>query len=175
MLLFSVLWVLFIVVKCKAESVPYTSPILPKRNNTNSLNFQGIEFYYETTLKVNFFQAHRLCKLYGMDLLYVDTFDENERLGIFATQIGYGHDHFWTSGNNLHDFQEWSWLSNGKLFRYTNWYPGEPNLGASGSDTNERCVEIRTLDKGGFSWNNVPCERLYYFICKKNKNSCVYK
>ena len=54
----------------------------------------------------------------------------------------------------------WAWLD-GSPMSYTDWYPGEPNF----SGNKEFCGHIWKMGK----WNDVNCDYLQGYVCKKLK------
>lgn len=81
-----------------------------------------------------------------------------------------GTGHFWTSGSNLGDKNQWVWLSTGNNIVFANWHPGEPNgLNADRVNVSENCIELRHA-KEGFTWNDLNCFAEFYFICESTSD-----
>ncbi|KAJ8977875.1 hypothetical protein NQ317_016145, partial [Molorchus minor] len=146
------------------DSTPFTSVVL-QRKRTNYLNFAGKTYYFGTVFRANFYRAMQFCRQQGMQLVSIQSKAENDRLGRFAEEIGEApHGHYWLSGTNLAEENQWIWLSTGNNFVYSNWHPGEPS-GTGSSNTSENCVEARHWGKG-FTWNDLRCNAELNFICE---------
>ncbi|KAJ8940569.1 hypothetical protein NQ318_012968 [Aromia moschata] len=141
-----------------------------KKDRPNYLTFAGKTYYFGTIFKANFFRAMQYCRQQGMQLVSIPNQAVNDRLGKFAEEIGSHNGHFWTSGTNLGDVDQWMWLSTGNNIVYTNWHTGEPTLKNSVNES-ENCVEARHFGKG-FTWNDLRCEIEAYFICESFENTC---
>ncbi|KAJ8979613.1 hypothetical protein NQ317_010516 [Molorchus minor] len=124
----------------------------------------GRRIIFGTVFRANFYRAMQFCRQQGMQLVSIQSKAENDRLGRFAEEIGAPHGHYWLSGTNLAEENQWIWLSTGNNFVYSNWHPGEPS-GTGSSNTSENCVEARHWGKG-FTWNDLRCNAELNFICE---------
>lgn len=80
--------------------------------------------------------------------------------------LGYGNDHFWTSGTDLADEGNFFWMANGKPITFTNWNAGEPNNFRYENGEEENCLELWNRDGKGLKWNDSPCSFETYFVCE---------
>ncbi|KAJ8940564.1 hypothetical protein NQ318_012963 [Aromia moschata] len=152
-----------------ANNDTVNSRLSKRSSSSNYLNFAGKTYYFGTVFRSNFYRAIQYCRQQGMQLVSIPTQAINDRLGKYIGEIGVGNGHFWTSGTNLADVNQWIWLSTGENFVYTNWHPGEPSYKNSDNVT-ENCVEARHFGKG-FTWNDLNCFWEAYFICEST-SSC---
>ncbi|CAG9860857.1 unnamed protein product [Phyllotreta striolata] len=123
-------------------------------------------YYIQSSFKANFLESFQFCKSNKMELLHIESKDENDFLSEQISKIG-GHledDFYWTSGTRMAGNIAWMWLSNGEQFSYTNWRPNQP------SDFNQICVAINAANNGkekwNYKWSDIECERKHYFVCK---------
>ncbi|XP_045479170.1 perlucin-like [Harmonia axyridis] len=120
----------------------------------------GRFYYFGTYFKANFFKAMQFCRDHGMNLLSIESDDENTRISDHLSKHAKGIDHFWTSGSDLGEEGKFVWLSTGKYLNYTNWSPPQPD----NSGKIENCLELWKIDR--YIWNDIPCTNQYNFICE---------
>lgn len=80
--------------------------------------------------------------------------------------VGFGNDHFWTSGTDLADEGNFFWMANGRPITFTNWNAGEPNNFRYENGEEENCMELWNRDGKGLKWNDSPCSFETYFVCE---------
>jgi Lectin C-type domain len=127
--------------------------------------------------------AKRECKLRGMELLSIETLEEQNAIleqlsknikkqhfiqhSIFPLIGGTFVENFWTSGNaEGYSKYEFHWDSTGRIYRqysqYRNWAAGQPD----GELSPENCIILSHVD--GFKWHDVGCQSDYLrYICEK--------
>eukprot|EP00494_Astrolonche_serrata_P029874 UN30141 len=128
-------------------------------------------FSQEDQPKISWEEAENICIGEGGHLASVHSRGENAFLESYKED-----DAYWIG---LHDPQgdgTWGWSDNTSYINDpengANWNEGEPNkAGAPGTSGAEDCVEILYREEEAGSWNDVACERLKYYICKKKFNS----
>ncbi|XP_018573083.1 macrophage mannose receptor 1-like [Anoplophora glabripennis] len=113
--------------------------------------------------------ASQICEQYGMELVSIEDKKKNDIVTNLIKQSGKSgaEDNYWTSANKQSD-GKWVWWDN-QLVTYTNWAKGEPN----NADKREFCLELYPDGQ----WNDLACEREFYFICespfKENSHHCA--
>ncbi|XP_028138012.1 perlucin-like [Diabrotica virgifera virgifera] len=119
-------------------------------------------YYFAYTMEGSWFQAMEFCKGLNMDLVSIETEEENNFLFDQMTEFFGDTDEyrFWTSGTTL-AYNKLVWMGTGRPIVYGNWYPGEPNN--SGND--EKCIEI-AYSKKGLQWNDVNQIRRRHALCE---------
>merc|ERR1712002_159324 len=116
---------------------------------------QGYNCYKLFDEKKNWTMAEAHCMGLGGHLVSVQSPEEHK----FVADLGLVSDEeaVYMGGS---DFVEKKWVwSDGTPFGFTYWLEGEPN-NAGGED----CMML--WKKVGDKWNDVPCDRLYKFMCK---------
>ncbi|XP_044749806.1 C-type lectin 37Da-like [Coccinella septempunctata] len=122
----------------------------------------GNFYYFGTYFKANFFKAMQFCRDHGMDLMSIESAEENTRIINYMISYVNKIDHFWTSGSDLGEEGHFVWLATGKSLNYTYWSPPQPdNAGKI-----ENCLEIWKLGDKHYVWNDIPCTNAYNFICE---------
>ncbi|GAA6088916.1 macrophage mannose receptor 1-like [Tachysurus ichikawai] len=109
------------------------------------------EYFYIPQL-MNWTTAQNYCREHYWDLATITTEEENNRVVNLNEQRNF----IWIGLNRtIPHVDAWQW-SDGEVFDFTNWFPGEPNdfLG------HENCVEIIPNE-----WNDADCELNNPFIC----------
>ncbi|XP_072401351.1 C-type lectin mosGCTL-7-like [Diabrotica undecimpunctata] len=119
-------------------------------------------YYFGYTTEGTWFQAMEFCKSLNMDLVSIETEEENDFLldqmiDFFGDAPEY---RFWTSGTTL-AYNKWVWMGTGRPILYANWESGEPNnLG-----NNDTCLEISYYKKS-LQWNDIDQNEKLYAICE---------
>ncbi|XP_045479164.1 lectin subunit alpha-like [Harmonia axyridis] len=138
------------------------SPKKIKFSGIPLVDLGGHFYYFETYFKANFFKAMQFCRDRGMNLLSIESEDENKRISEYLLKHANGIEEFWTSGTDLGEEGKFVWLSTGKYFTFTYWsYPQPDNAGKLGED----CVEIWKLPDR-WAWNDNKCTIEFHFICE---------
>ncbi|XP_060515798.1 C-type lectin 37Db-like isoform X3 [Cylas formicarius] len=125
--------------------------------------------YYVSNGKTNFFQALVDCKSIGMELVSIQTPEEEELIinAIKAKKpVGGPYNGYWTSGTKLTDIQSthFYWLSTGTRVVHSNFAKGQPdNAGKS-----EHCLQLFFDSNGNAAyWNDINCKTDLSFVCQK--------
>lgn len=84
----------------------------------------------------------------------------------FLYCLGFGNEHFWTSGTDLAEEGNFFWMATGKPITFTNWNAGEPNNFRYENGEEENCLELWNRDGKGLKWNDSPCSFETYFVCE---------
>ncbi|XP_078338873.1 uncharacterized protein LOC111133342 isoform X2 [Crassostrea virginica] len=71
---------------------------------------------------------------------------------------------YWTGGTDQDTEGQWVWASSGNVFRFSDWYSGEPNNAGE-----EDCMELR-VSMQEKAWNDIPCQTEFKFICERLSN-----
>lgn len=137
----------------------HTSPAVKLERYQNSIYYIGYIY------KGSWYQAMQFCKYHNMDLVSIETQEENEFLSNqMKTFFGGGSEYwFWTSGTTLSN-NHWVWMNTGRPIVYANWFPNQPdNAGSS-----EHCLEARYIyTNTDLKWNDNNCEGAQlHFICE---------
>ncbi|XP_050513611.1 collectin-12-like [Diabrotica virgifera virgifera] len=147
----------------------FVSPVLQThhRRGPHWFDFKGKTYFVNTVFKTNFYRSWQYCRLQGMNLVSIESEEENKQLQKFISDKGFKYGSYWTSGTNLVGEDQWIWMSTGRELTYTNWLPGEPSK-QNVKGTVENCIDI--LVYAGFKWNDQNCEVVQNFICESTKD-----
>ncbi|CAH1099004.1 unnamed protein product [Psylliodes chrysocephalus] len=152
--------------KCQDDSEGlYTSKVL-RNNNSLLLEYEDSRYFFNTEFEANFFSAFQFCKKRNMELLSIESADENNRIGLFLVEKGLSALRFWTSAVNLVSPTAWIWLATGKEIKYFNWDNGEPTGNIPFVSNYENCIQARHEGNRGFTWNDLNCHFKNYIICE---------
>ncbi|KAG5865354.1 hypothetical protein JTB14_037364 [Gonioctena quinquepunctata] len=154
-------WVLFECYLLGAEAANQT--VTPTNGWDDILplhKFGNKSYYLGNTFKATYLQAAQFCNDVHMDLVSVESKEENTFLYDLIQKDG-GDDQFWTSGTRLIDGKNFIWLGTAKPIEYTNWQQGEP------SNINEKCLEFLLVRNKDLYWNDRDCTAQLYFVCEK--------
>ncbi|CRK96055.1 CLUMA_CG009492, isoform A [Clunio marinus] len=125
------------------------------------------KYFFVTFFKANFFRAHQYCQLNNMELL---TIDSKEEESVFMNLINAKDfefktaKDFWTSGNDLGEEGKFYFLTNGKSVGKLNWAKNEPNNGRrADSNETENCMGYTMTE-------NLKFYRLFDRFCSIKSN-----
>ncbi|KAK9878342.1 hypothetical protein WA026_021642 [Henosepilachna vigintioctopunctata] len=143
------------------------------RTNLPVLNLGGGAdwYYFETNLKLNYFEAFEFCRKNNMNLLSIESKKEEVLIKTHLFNLVPKVTSVWTSGTDLGREGHYIWLSTGQEFSYTNWHPTaviEPN----NYNNSEHCIHMyqyyNAVDT--FFWNDHDCKLTYNFVCEIELN-----
>ncbi|XP_073822448.1 uncharacterized protein [Musca autumnalis] len=118
-------------------------------------SYNGKEYYVETSMSYNWYQALSICISLKMTLLAVDSYSKRQEISKLQLP---SYAQVWIGGHDLKNSRSFEWISNSQAFSYTFWYKDEPN------SKEENCVEMTYPNMG---WNDVRCSRSRGFICEE--------
>ncbi|EAT48403.1 AAEL000543-PA [Aedes aegypti] len=131
--------------------------------------------YEIPSFRANWFKASEFCSSIGMQLVTITSRDENDAVARFVQGSDKFSDvasSFWIGGNDLAEEGTFSWMPNGRLVRYANWSPGEPN----NTEDKEHCMQLVYIPRfeQRWTWNDNECRTNHmYFICESKPRDCV--
>ncbi|KAF4528332.1 hypothetical protein B566_EDAN006586 [Ephemera danica] len=109
--------------------------------------------YLASQQLASWFEASYFCNAHGMDLVTIETQDENDALMNHIASIGQGAS--FASGHMI-GRTTYLWI-NGEYMQYADWAPGEPCCAEAYS-----CLILNMND-----WHNFVCNIATYFICEE--------
>uniref|UniRef100_A0A6P7H0S0 Macrophage mannose receptor 1-like n=1 Tax=Diabrotica virgifera virgifera TaxID=50390 RepID=A0A6P7H0S0_DIAVI len=144
----------------------------------DTIVFEDTIYYIGYAWEGNWLQAMFHCKSLDMDLLSIESKEENDFLSRKLKELLQGREYnFYTSGTRL-PYNKWIWMSTGRPVTFTNWKPNEPN---NYMDNDETCIEVQYRYETGLRWNdenretsdNVICEAKITKDCELNSYNNV--
>lgn len=148
-------------VDCKSTQSPIISRFsMPLTTLGSKKYYLGIFF------KANWARSAQYCRYHGMHLASVNTEEEQRNIEEHVQSLGFGHEHFWTSGTDQAEEGKFFWMSTGKPITYENWNAGEPNNFQYENGEEEHCLELWNRDGKGLRWNDTPCSFETFFVCE---------
>ncbi|CAG9856169.1 unnamed protein product [Phyllotreta striolata] len=152
--------------KCQNDGTLYTSSVL-RTNSSRILEYNNNRYYFFTEVALNFYSAFQFCKLRNMELLSIESAEENTKIGLHLVEKGWAGRRFWTSAVNMGVNKKWFWLSTGQELKYFNWDKGEPTGESVPFVANyENCIQARHEGNRGFTWNDLNCFQWNNVICE---------
>ncbi|XP_060566253.1 hepatic lectin-like [Ruditapes philippinarum] len=118
----------------------------------------GNKCYHFSHDKESWINALNMCKLFGGNLVEVETATENSYIAAIVKLRGL---EYWIGLTDVFEEGIWLWISNKNQLSdsgYVNWRHGEPNNERS----NENCAEMETSGL----WNDDSCDKSQHFICE---------
>ena len=106
--------------------------------------------------QTDWFAADLYCKKHGMDLVSIESQEEQDKLIQLLEQ---GH-LYWTSGSVNHGTRQWIWSATGQSFTYANWNEGKPDSLGDGQHLIIDGVPPH------FRWDNMPNSSSIHFVCE---------
>ncbi|XP_072395613.1 C-type lectin 37Db-like [Diabrotica undecimpunctata] len=129
---------------------------------TLNLYHRGNKSYYIGNIfKGNVLHAEQFCRYHDMNLLNIETQEENNFLEEKLLEAGPPNEFFLTSFTRIPDNKLWISLTSGKSLQYFNWQKDEPNNVVK----EEQCILVRVENKQ-LKWYDGFCWTPYYFICE---------
>ena len=102
--------------------------------------------YCVSMLKQTWKEADRWCRDGDMQLVSVETREEQLKLADFLASMANGTAlAFWTSGSDVEKEGQWVWTATGDELAYTNWAPRQP-------DNSEGVQHHLVIDADTFQW-----------------------
>ncbi|KAF4518369.1 hypothetical protein B566_EDAN007096 [Ephemera danica] len=155
----------------KMEEQEATSSTPSPTSTPSSLNltrFPTGAYYFQKSLRLNWFDAGDWCRRRGMDLATVTTQEENtyivdKLLSIYAEakEPKSSNAFFWFGLNSLATQKSFTWIANGEeLGNFRFWGPKQPDFGS------ELCGEYMYRDAEKPMWNDRSCTTRGRFICE---------
>uniref|UniRef100_A0A3Q0SZJ6 C-type lectin domain-containing protein n=1 Tax=Amphilophus citrinellus TaxID=61819 RepID=A0A3Q0SZJ6_AMPCI len=122
--------------------------------------FNGRCFYY-IPKPTSWAVAEKNCMSLGGHLASVHNFMEYHKLQSLILRVSHDYKETWIGGSDAQQEGHWIW-SDGTIFHYTNWCPGEPN-NLSGQ---QNCLQMN--HSGGKCWDDLSCYNELPSVCAKN-------
>merc|ERR1719481_952159 len=86
---------------CPVLQIPWGLQSPTKSRFSMPLTTLGVKKYYlGIFFKANWARAAQYCRYHGMHLASVNTEEEQRQLEEHIQSLGFGHEHFWTSGTD---------------------------------------------------------------------------
>ncbi|KAF4526698.1 hypothetical protein B566_EDAN015336 [Ephemera danica] len=113
--------------------------------------------YFFSTANASWFDASYFCNSYDMDLVTIETQEENDLILAHIESLGLKQaEHYWTSAHKI-GRATWLWI-NGEIMIYDDWATGQP----------DNLETYRCMFLSGGDWYNYECEQsiMKAFICE---------
>uniref|UniRef100_A0A3Q0SL71 C-type lectin domain-containing protein n=1 Tax=Amphilophus citrinellus TaxID=61819 RepID=A0A3Q0SL71_AMPCI len=117
-------------------------------------------FYY-IAKPMSWGNAERNCMSLGGHLASVHNFMEYHELQRLILHHSHEYKETWIGGSDAHQEGHWIW-SDGTMFHYSNWCPGEPNNGGG----HQHCLQMNF--SGTMVTTVDDCSKLFSCICMRN-------
>ncbi|XP_013119384.1 perlucin-like protein [Stomoxys calcitrans] len=140
------------------ENMAVTKDKIIPRTVSTSIVMGEKQYYIGTFQKLNWYEASLACAKRGMTLTAIESMEENDNLRKFLYNQSLMEKGYWTSGSNLADVNQYTWMATGSTPIYTNWVAAEPEIVES------KCVCTNEL----FKWKTEVCaDTKQYYICSR--------
>eukprot|EP00794_Sanderia_malayensis_P019118 gene19117-21035_t len=110
-------------------------------------------------IKMPWVEARNYCRSLGRDLASINS--QAEEAEVEKVTRKENPHRYWLGFNDLKVEGQFEW-SDGSPVTYTNWFVYDGKKEPSNTGNKEHCASIQ-----GGKWNDVPCNLLYAFICKR--------
>ncbi|CAG9815365.1 unnamed protein product [Phaedon cochleariae] len=123
-------------------------------------SYKNKSYYVNHYFEATYLQAVQFCQLVDMELLSIESADENTMLyqEIRSSMAG---NKFWSSGTRLIDDNNWYWLPTGNKINYYNWQASRPV-----KTSDRKCIQLNQDINNGLFWSDEKCDGKSYFICQ---------
>ncbi|KAF4528538.1 hypothetical protein B566_EDAN017065, partial [Ephemera danica] len=141
------------------KAVPATT-LYPATLPLTYLN--GKYYYFGTDAKITWFDALIFCRKHGMDLVSIQSQEEQDAVNGHLVQLGINGSYVFTSGNKIGPICPYTWVD-GSPLSYKYWESGQPSQAST-----ENCL-ILLRNK----WYDLTCSGMGYFVCEQLAGSTI--
>ena len=130
------------------------------RNKTDEIRYCPIDNHYIGVNKqLNYSNSRSYCiDNFATDLATIESSADNSLVRDSVTELNVAtYETIWIGLNDIDSENAWYTWNDGTPVIYDKWNDGEPN----DADDGEDCACLPTQN----FWNDVPCDREYYFSC----------
>ncbi|KAF4524510.1 hypothetical protein B566_EDAN011521 [Ephemera danica] len=154
-------------VQMKADALSKVPTTTEYPGNLALTDINGTYYYLDKTKALSYFDALTFCRTNGMDLVSIETQQEQNNINAHLTAIGLSAAWVYTSGNKIGSRCEYMWEKGEtlewQLFSYTGWAPGDPMHQSS-----QDCL---FLVSG--KWSDLFCSTVTYFMCEQRPGQSI--
>lgn len=120
----------------------------------------GNSYYYISSEMKTWEQANAWCHAIGTDLVEVNSEAEQDFLDEILKKVEHNNKHYiYLGASDLQEEGNWKWTKSDNNLTLSFWHTNEPNGGRR-----ENCLHMYRVHNR--RWNDVPCDRKYWFICE---------
>ncbi|CAG9837405.1 unnamed protein product [Diabrotica balteata] len=143
---------------CNIHAFNYVS-----RNSSSQhwFKIEGKEYFVEESFKGNYLTALHYCNYHKMQLVALESKEENDALlqQLKSTLSSYAE--FWSAGSRQANERDWVWMSTGRPINVFDWGTGEPN-----NEGDEKCISLYYKNYSHGWWNDENCNNEIAVICE---------
>ncbi|CAG9834905.1 unnamed protein product [Diabrotica balteata] len=136
--------------------------LLVGNTKVHQVIFNSSLYLVNETFRGTWLQAMLYCKLLDMDLVSIESKEENDFL--YKTLYRYINTQqtwYWTSGTTL-PYDKWVWMATGSPVIYTHWFTNRPD----NSGGNKNALEVQLYPGKGLYWTNSNQNDTKRAICE---------
>ncbi|XP_059487191.1 lectin subunit alpha-like [Neocloeon triangulifer] len=127
-----------------------------KLENSTTFTIEGRN-YFVSGHKLNWDKAKRSCWNMGMQLVAIESLEENNAI---LREVSGDRSAFWTSGTDQGQEGYFVWDTTGQSVGFSYWAHGEPNNFFG----NEHCIKMKS---SSHQWNDNACWDSEKYICEQ--------
>ncbi|XP_060606176.1 C-type lectin domain family 10 member A-like [Ruditapes philippinarum] len=109
---------------------------------------------------VTFLEATRFCSHYNAYLVIIESDAENKFIASVLEELN--SNRHWIGLTDEIVEGTWKWYSTDKVANYTDWYPGQPDLGGRAN-----CADILSSAPYAYHWLDDDCTSKFRPICER--------
>ncbi|KAF4520270.1 hypothetical protein B566_EDAN010738 [Ephemera danica] len=132
----------------------------------------GTQYYFEHNLRANWYEALDFCRAHDMQLLSIETPQEEVLILNHLNTTVPGFANHWIAGTDLGVNNTWVWSSTGLRVIYENWATGQPSHMNSSNKTENAMYlglandQIEWYDAHEYDLRYVICEQVCLLSCQ---------
>ncbi|CAO1319008.1 unnamed protein product [Diamesa hyperborea] len=155
-------------------SIPYD--VVGEVVSTSYTTYKPKKYSFVTIIKSNFHKAQQYCLLNNMELLSIDSKQEEITLMNYMNKEDFefkSSKHFWIGGTDLGDEGKFSFVSNGRAVGNLLWSRNEPNnlKKPDGSETENCMAYVHSDGLKVYRLFDKFCSLKLHFICQESLTS----